>query len=253
VPRTTSWPIKLNSARDPDREESPKRSHRQLLKAIAATHRLSRSRGGAGYGFCHGADSLDDAAPDDVDAFLRTRTTPLEDPMSGRRFHVVATGSGSATYRRFNGTSVGTVSTETLQAILAEVLERARAAKAAWPENAGDAMFTVGLDRRFWMDHGHFANAVIAGIAHHVFDWSDGLVPDDDGILGSDTAAELISQQGAACRATVGGRPDSTSVGVPYVNADESAIVVEHDPFATDPDLVERGTRSHASTEPARR
>jgi hypothetical protein len=89
---------------------------------------------------------------------------------------MLSTGPGSAAYRRFNGTSVGTVSTMTLQAILADVLERARAAKAAWPENAGDAMFTVGLERRFWIDHGHFANAVIAGIAHHVFDWFDGLV-----------------------------------------------------------------------------
>lgn len=33
---------------------------------------------------------------------------------------------------------------------------------------------------------------------------------------------------------------------VAYVHADESATVAEHDPFATDPDVVERGTRSHA-------
>jgi hypothetical protein len=40
--------------------------------------------------------------------------------------------------------------------------------------------------------------------------------------------------------------PRSSEVGVEYVAADESATVAEHDPFATDPDVVERGTRSHA-------
>jgi hypothetical protein len=186
------------------------------------------------------------AGLNDVEVFLRAAGGPLEDPMSGRRFDVVATNPGTVTYRRFNGTRVGTVSTETLQAILDEVLERARAAEEAWPENAGDAMFTVGLEYRFWTDHGYFANAVIAGMAHQVLDWFDGLMPDENGILGSDTPAELTARQGAASSATVGLHSDSTRVGVPYVAADESVFVTERDPFETDPDVVERGTRSHA-------
>jgi len=174
------------------------------------------------------------ASRNDVEAFLRARAEPLEDPTSGRRFHVLATPPGSATYRRFNSSeSPRTISTEALQTIVTEVRKRAR---------AGQVLSEVGVEPRFWTDHGYFANAVIAGMAPKLFKESfDGLVPDEAASLSRDPRAEPVDAQEVPVQAPAATEPHSKRVGVPYVTANEAASVAERDPFPTDPDLIERG------------
>lgn len=173
----------------------------------------------------------------DVVAFLRARTKPLEDPHSNARFSVVECTPDRATYRRVRArVNSGTVATAPLQEILNEVLDRAR----------GGRTFRVEVPTRFEIDHGKFANAVIAGIAGQVFDLYDGFGEDVEPTSGSDTVGETRSPREALDSEKAGARPRSAELGVAYVSADESAAVAESDPFATDPDMVERGTRSHA-------
>ena len=177
----------------------------------------------------------------EVEAFLRRCQEPLRDRISSdRRFHVLATPPGSVTYRRFNSSEAPkTISTEALQAILTEVQERDRTA---------EGFFHVGVEPRFWTDHGYFANAVIAAIAPKRFNDSlfDGLVPDEAASLGSYPRTEPVDEQEIPVPEPEATEPDSKPVGVPYVAANETASVAERDPFPTDPDLIERGTRSHA-------
>lgn len=107
----------------------------------------------------------------------------------------------------------------------------------------------MSVDPRFWRDHGRFADALVAAIAgRHVF--RDGMYNGAAGkvgsSLGSDTATEPSPHERARGLENVAGRPRSAEVGLAYVSADESGAVAEREPFATDPDVVERGTRSHA-------
>jgi len=124
----------------------------------------------------------------DVVAFLRARTKPLEDPMSGSRFSVVECAPDATTYRQGSRAALRTVATATLQMILNEVLDRAR----------GDATFIVTVALRFDLDHRDFANAVIGAIAGHVFDLFDGVFGDDDATLGSDRLTGPSSDLGVA-------------------------------------------------------
>jgi hypothetical protein len=64
--------------------------------------------------------------------------------------------------------------------------------------------------------------------------------------LGSDTASQPSPRERARGSENAASRPRSAEVGLAYVSADESPAVAEREPFATDPDVVERGTRSHA-------
>jgi hypothetical protein len=64
--------------------------------------------------------------------------------------------------------------------------------------------------------------------------------------IGSDTASEPSPRERARGSENAASRPRTAEVGKAYVSADESAAVAEREPFATDPDVVERGTRSHA-------
>lgn len=172
----------------------------------------------------------------DVGAFLRSRKEPLEDPNTNARFRVVGCSADSVTYSRVRGTTkMATVAFAPLQAILDEVLERTY--------GPGWESFEVWVDVRFWLDHGRFADAVVAGIAgQHVF--MDGMY---NGVAtrGSAASSEPMTDDGAGDLSDVT-RRQSAKVGLSYLRADEFATVVGPDPFATDPDIVERGTRSHA-------
>ena len=177
----------------------------------------------------------------DVVAFLQARTEPMEDPNTGARFRVVECTSDSVTYRRFRASvSSGTLATAVLQEIPGEVLDRAY--------GGGWESFEVSVDPRFWLDHGKFADAVVAAIAgRHVFGEGmyNGVSVKVASSLGSDAASEPSPHERARGLENVAGRPRSAEVGLAYVSADESAAVAEREPFATDPDVVERGTRSH--------
>jgi hypothetical protein len=108
----------------------------------------------------------------------------------------------------------------------------------------GDATFIVAVAPQFDREHRDFANAVVAAIAGHVFSLFDGVFGDET--LGSDTIAEARWLIGVPTMDDFFTDLRSPETGVAYVYADESANVAEHDPFATDPDVIERGTRSHA-------
>jgi hypothetical protein len=151
---------------------------------------------------------------------------------------VVNCTTDAVTYRRprARDASSKTVATSTLQEILNEVLERAR----------GHRTFFVEVPRQFELDHGQFANAVIGSIAGHVFALYDGFGKDFDPFSEGDTDDESPSLPGVHSLENVVARQRAADVGVTYVPADESAAVAERDPFVTDPDVVERGTRSHA-------
>ncbi len=181
----------------------------------------------------------------DVAAFLKARIEPLEDPYSGARFRVVDCTPDTVTYRRprARDTSSRTVATSTLQEILNEVVDRAH----------GHRTFFVEVAPQFDLDHGKFANAVMASIAGHVFGWYNGFGEDVDlfgedvdSAAGSDSDSETRSLRGVRGMENRVARQRSADVGVAYVPVDESAAVAERDPFVTDPDVVERGTRSHA-------
>jgi hypothetical protein len=107
----------------------------------------------------------------------------------------------------------------------------------------------VSVDPQFSSDHGRFADAVVAAIAgRHVFrdGMYNGVAGKVGSSLGSDTASEPSPHERARGLENVAGRPRPAEVGLAYVSADESGAVAEREPFATDPDVVERGTRSHA-------
>jgi hypothetical protein len=166
----------------------------------------------------------------------------MEDPGTNARFRVLECTPDSVTYRRV-GTSIrtGTVGTAALQEILGEVLDRAY--------SGGWESFEVSVDPRFWLDHGSFADAVVAAIAgRHVFrdGMYNGVAVKAASDLGDDTSSEPSAHGRASGLENVAGRPRSGEVGMAYVSADESADVAEREPFATDPDVIERGTRSHA-------
>jgi hypothetical protein len=108
-------------------------------------------------------------------------------------------------------------------------------------------VFAVGVEPHFWTDHGDFANAVIDGLAPKLFKESfDGLVLEEGASLGRDPRAEPVDEREVPVRAPASTEPHFRRAGVPYVTANEAASVAERDPFPTDPDLIERGTRSHA-------
>jgi hypothetical protein len=178
----------------------------------------------------------------DVVAFLQARTEPMEDPGSNASFRVVECTRESVTYRRGRASDkTGTVATAALQEILGEVLDRAY--------GGGRESFEVSVDPRFWIDHGRFADAVVAAITgRHVFGdgMYNGVAGEVGSSLGSDTASEPGPHERARGLKNDAGRPRPAEVGLAYVSADESGAVAEREPFATDPDVVERGTRSHA-------
>jgi hypothetical protein len=180
----------------------------------------------------------------EVDAFLRTVGKPLEDPMSGCRFQVLATRLGSATYRGPSRARGGEVSTETLQAILGEVRNRADAIvtdPSAWQS------FELGVETQFWRHHGAFANAVIAGIDYGLFEWPfNGLIPDEAASLGGSLPSEPASAMRVPVLEARAADTPFELVGVPYAASDESVSVAEADPVEMDPDVIGRGKRGHA-------
>lgn len=178
----------------------------------------------------------------DIAAFLRARTEPMEDPGTNARFRIIECTTDSVTYRRVRASvRTSTVPIAALQAILGEVLDRAY--------GGGWESFEVAVDPRFWIDHGRFADAVVAAIAGwHVFGngMYNGVAGKVASTVGSDTPSEPSGHERARGSENVAGRRRSAEVGLAYVLADESAAVAEGEPFVTDPDVVERGTRSHA-------
>jgi hypothetical protein len=207
----------------------------------------------------------------DVVAFLQARTEPIEDPHSGARFRIIQCTPATTTYRRVRARvgSDAVVPTAALQEILNEVLDRAH----------GHRTFLVEVPTRFQMDHGKLADAVIAAMARHVFELYDGFGKDivdpmfdtdpggvadaalarhvfesyegfgndtPDSTLDSDPEGGTGAPPAVRGSESVAGAPGSAELGTGYLPADELAAVAERDPFPTDPDLIERGTRSHA-------
>ena len=84
--------------------------------------------------------------PSDVEVYLQRVKSPIEAP-NGRKFHVLGTGPGNATYRPFHRMRAPskTVSTVALQAILIEARERAP---------GSEFTFTVGVEPSFAEEHG---------------------------------------------------------------------------------------------------
>lgn len=177
--------------------------------------------------------------PREVELYLQRVESPIKAP-NGRKFHVLGAAPGNATYRPFHRMRAPstTVSTVALQAILIEVRKRAP---------GSELTFTVGVEPSFAEEHGDFAWAVIAGVGDSsVRGAFDGVVPDDRACIGhaverAPTAAHEIRSQHQGV-----GERRHKQIGVPYQPADEAVSIAEHHPFATDAEVIERGTRSHA-------
>jgi hypothetical protein len=172
----------------------------------------------------------------DVAAFLQTAPLPLKDVRAGLQFNDVTFGVDQTVYRRKGAQKSRTVSTKTLQGILDEVVDRAQEG----------SLFHVPVAERFWIDHQAFADAVIRGIDRRAFDLYEGVTPDRHATLGRDTNSEPSSLPDISTTQDAFTRRDPVDVGTAYQHANEDATIAERDPFPTDPDVVERGTRSHA-------
>jgi hypothetical protein len=65
-------------------------------------------------------------------------------------------------------------------------------------------------------------------------------------LFGIEVRGDPDAPRGVLGPEKLAGAPRPPEPGIEYLAADESAAVAERDPFPTDPDVIERGTRSHA-------
>ena len=177
-------------------------------------------------------------APSDVEAYLQQAESPIE-ALNGRQFHLLGIGPGKATYRPFHRMRARskTVSTLALQSVLIEARERAP---------GSEFPFTVGVAPSFAEEHGDFTWAVILGVGGRAVRGAfDGVVANDQAIIGH--GVQTLPTAANENRFQHGdGGTRRRQIGVPYQSADEAVSIAQHHPFATNAEVIERGTRSHA-------
>ena len=179
-------------------------------------------------------------APSDVEAYSATSGEP-DQALNGREFHLLGIGPGKADLPRpFHGevrAPSKTASTLALQAVLIEARERAP---------GSEFPFTVGVAPSFAEEHGDFTWAVILGVGGRAVRGAfDGVVANDQAIIGHGVQTLPTAANENRFQHRDGGTR-RRQIGVPYQSADEAVSIAQHHPFATNAEVIERGTRSHA-------